>query len=100
MIGIYESANSNFIESIDEIQVFPNPSINEFQIKLPNNWNSEVGIEIVSADGRIINQAVIKNFEENTIKLIWPSYVSLSGIFYLKLSTINETKIVKLIKIN
>ena len=100
LIGIYESANSNFIESIDEIQVFPNPSINEFQIKLPNNWNSEVGIEIVSADGRIINQAVIKNFEENTIKLIWPSYVSLSGIFYLKLSTINETKIVKLIKIN
>lgn len=100
LIGVYVSKEENFSDLIDDVLVFPNPSVKEFQIKLPDNWNSEVGIEVISADGKVILQSISSQFEKNLITITWPSHVSLSGIFYLKLATLSSIKIIKLVKLN
>lgn len=100
LIGSYTSSQSFYNETLSNVSVFPNPSINEFQIKLDKNWNSDVKIELYAADGKLIDQKEVKTIETNIIKMIWPNYVSLSGLFYLKISNSNSVKIVKLIKTN
>ena len=70
----------------DEIQVYPNPTVRELNLNLPENWDGETTIAIYDFYGKVINSFSISSGSSTF------SVDNLPAGFY-RLSAINKSKI-------
>lgn len=97
-IGIYTDTKSNF-ESAAEVEIFPNPSIDYFKIRLNGNTESPVNIELYQTDGQLILSKNVENWLNNEINISWPEHVSKNGLFILKIGQKNSNIFQKIVKL-
>ena len=88
---------SDDIKSIDQIQLYPNPSSSRFVVEVPQSLQENFEIKISDMSGKIIYQ---NNFKHRNIVEIYPSNIPNDGIYFLNFSSANAKQTVKLIKLN
>jgi hypothetical protein len=88
-------ANEDF-DLETRIYLYPNPAKNNFNIQFPNNYIENSEITIVNSNGQVVKkQSVLQNdlTKNNIIQINGLN----SGLYFVKIESINISKVIKLI---
>lgn len=91
--------NSNQTEAINKFSslVFPNPANNQFIVKVKAPVSLKLSIQVLNESGQLIQLKELRNVQEAVVELDCKNWSK--GIYFLKLSTGEETVIHKIIKL-
>lgn len=91
--GIMTSASQN--ELSNSVEVFPNPTANVVNIKLPNNLNGTAYVSLVNIIGQEVQKLVVNDINGGTINLDVASQPN--GVYFVKININNQVALKRLV---
>ncbi len=93
-----ETLNNQFITSKNNVLVYPNPFISDLNVSFNSEFTEVASMQLIDITGKVMNEEKVQLVEGfNDIQLCCTEQYS-SGIYFLRIISLNTNNIVKVIK--